>query len=78
MRDWRIEGVLEQKVQRWKEEDRIEQEAEEKRRGTRWADDAMEVDDGDVNDYDSEESEDDDDDSAEVKALKVQYFFYSC
>jgi hypothetical protein len=78
-RDWSVEGVLEQKVQRWKKEDRIEQEAEEKRRrGTRWADDAMEVDDGDVNDYDSEGSEDDEDDSAEVKALKVQYFFYSC
>jgi hypothetical protein len=29
-RDWRIEGALEHKVQRWKEEARIEQEADEK------------------------------------------------
>jgi hypothetical protein len=37
--------VLEHKVQRWKEEVRIEQEAEEKhKRGRRRADDAMEVD----------------------------------
>jgi hypothetical protein len=69
-RDWKIEGVLEHKVQRWKEEARIEQEADEKhRRGTRWADDAMDVD--GLADDSSEESEDDEDDTAEVKALKV-------
>jgi hypothetical protein len=34
----------------------------------------MEVDGGDVNDYDSEESKDDDDDSAEVKALMVRRY----
>ena len=72
-RDWRIEGVLERKVQKWKEEARIEQEAEEKRRrGTRRADNAMEVDEEIVDDS-SEESEDDEDDSVEVKALKVNY-----
>jgi hypothetical protein len=71
-RDWRIEGALERKVHRWKEEARIEQEVEEKRRrGTRWADDAMEIDDEDIVDDSSEESEDDEDDSVEVKELKV-------
>ena len=58
-------------VRRWKEEDRIEREAAEKhRRGTRWADDAMEVDE-DIGDGLSEESEDDEVVTAEVKALKV-------
>jgi protein SMG6 len=71
-RDWRIEGALEHKVQRWKEEATIEQEAEEKRRrGRRWADDAMEVDEEVLADDSSEGSEDDEDDTAEVKALKV-------
>jgi hypothetical protein len=37
--------------------------------GARW--DAMEVDDGDVNDYDSEESNHNEDNSVEIKALKV-------
>jgi protein SMG6 len=70
-RRWRVEGALERKVQQWKEEDRIDREAEEKRRrGTRWADDAMEVD-GDVPEDNSHESEDDEGDTAEVKALKV-------
>lgn len=61
----------EKKVQRWKER-RIEQKAEETwRQGTRWADDAMKVDDGVVNDYDSEESDYNEDNSVEVKAMKV-------
>lgn len=72
-REWRVEGALERKAQRWKEEDRIEREADEKRRrGTRWAGDAMEVDEEDLADDSSEESEDDADDTAEVKALKVR------
>jgi hypothetical protein len=72
-RDWRIEGVLEHKVRRWKEEAMMEREAEEsRRRGTRWADDAMDVDDDILDDF-SEESEDDEDDTAEVKALEVIY-----
>jgi protein SMG6 len=71
-RDWRIEGALEHKVQKWKEADRLEQGAEEKRRwGTRWADDAMGIDEEDLADDFSEESGDDEDDTAGVKALKV-------
>jgi hypothetical protein len=71
-RDWRIEGALERKVHRWKEEARIEQEVEEKcRRGTGWADDAMEVDEEDIVDDSSEESKGDEDNSVEVKELKV-------
>jgi protein SMG6 len=70
-RDWRIEGTLERKVQMWKEEARTEREAEERRRrGTRWANDAMEIDE-EVVDESSEESEDDEDDTVEVRALKV-------
>ena len=70
-RDWRIEGALGRKVQKWKEADRLEQEAEEKcRRGTRWADDAMGIDEEDLADDFSEESEDEDD-TAEVKVLKA-------
>jgi protein SMG6 len=73
IRDWRNEGALEHKVQRWKEAVRIEQEAEAKRRrGRRWADDAMEVDEEVLADS-SEDSEDDEDDTAEVKALKVPF-----
>jgi len=69
-RDRKIEGVLEHRVQRWKEDARIKQEADEKhRKGTRWADDAMDVD--GLADDSSEESEDDGDDTAGVKALKV-------
>lgn len=76
-RDWKVDGALERKVQRWKEEDRIEQEAEEKRRrGRRWTEDAMEVDDEDVVDDDSEESEEDENDSEEVKALKVRILLF--
>jgi len=71
-REWRIEGALGRKVQKWKEADRLEQEAEEKRRqGMRWADDAMGIDEEDLADNFSEESEDDKDDTAVVKALKA-------
>ena len=75
-RDWRIEGTLERKVQMWKEEARTEQEAEERhRRGTRWANDAMEIDEQEVVDESSEESEDDEDVTVEVKAPKVVFAF---
>lgn len=76
-RDWRIDGPLAEKVARWKEEDEIERQEEERRRmGTRWADDSMDVDD-DVSDSLSEESDDDDNDSEEIKALKV-CVLYDC
>jgi hypothetical protein len=72
-REWRVEGTLEAKVGRWHEEDRLEREADERRRhGRRWTDDSMDVD-GEDEDADelSEESEEDEEDSEEVKALKV-------
>ncbi|KAJ8482289.1 hypothetical protein ONZ51_g5452 [Trametes cubensis] len=41
---WRIDGVLAEKVAHWREEERLEREAEEQRlRGTRWDDDSMEA-----------------------------------
>jgi len=68
--------VWRNEVWKWKEEDRLKQEAEEnlygeRRWGMRWADDAMDVDKEDLTDNFSEESEDDEDDTPEVKALKV-------
>jgi len=67
------------KVRQWKEEGRVEREAEEKRgRGTRRADDAMEVDDGDIPDDESDESQDEEDNTAEVKALKVWRLLCPC
>ncbi|KAF8892624.1 hypothetical protein BD779DRAFT_1610166 [Infundibulicybe gibba] len=68
-REWRIEGALAEKVVRWKQEDAIERQEDERRRmGRRWVDDSMDVDeDEDIFDM-SEES--DFDDSDEVKALK--------
>jgi len=71
-REWRIEGSLEAKVKRWRE-DRHEQEEEERRRsGRRWSDDAMDIDMDQVVEESSEGSEDDEEDSEEIKALKVQ------
>ena len=70
-RDWRIDGALERKVLRWKEEARLEQEADERRqRGHRWADDAMNIDEEEAIE-ESSESEDDENDTPEVKELKV-------
>ncbi|RDB24144.1 hypothetical protein Hypma_008825 [Hypsizygus marmoreus] len=71
-REWRVEGKLAEKVKDWKEQDRVEQEMEDRRRmGTRWADDSMDVDEENENDSLSEE-EDDENDTAEVKALKAR------
>ncbi|KAL4251674.1 hypothetical protein ABKN59_003762 [Abortiporus biennis] len=73
--EWRVEGVLADKVARWKEEARREAEEEERRlRGTRWVDDdSMDVDDEEnIGIVSSEESEDDDEDSDQVKALKAR------
>ncbi|KAG6333998.1 hypothetical protein ID866_5081 [Astraeus odoratus] len=71
-RQWKIEGTLEAKVKRWREEDRHEREEEEcRRRGRRWTDDAMDID-VDEELEESEENEDDDEDSEEIKALKAR------
>ncbi|KAI0078154.1 hypothetical protein K474DRAFT_1706708 [Panus rudis PR-1116 ss-1] len=76
--EWRVEGVLADKVARWKEEARREKEEEERRmRGTRWSDDDsmdVDVDDEDavMDEDNSEDSEDDPDDSDEIKALKAR------
>ena len=72
-RDWRVDGALERKVLRWKEEARLEQEADEKRRrGHRWADDAMNIDE-EEGIGESSESEDDENDTQQVKELKVSF-----
>jgi len=74
--EWRVDGALADKVARWKEEARREQEEEERRmRGTRWGDDdGMDVDDGDSLGLDeaSDDSEDGEADSDEIKALKAR------
>lgn len=71
-REWKVDGILEAKVRRWRDEDRHEREQEEiRRRGRRWTDDAMDIDIGDAEVDESSEGEDDEEDSQEVKALKV-------
>ncbi|KAM5539454.1 hypothetical protein V8D89_006906 [Ganoderma adspersum] len=69
---WRVEGVLTDKVARWKEEERIEHEAEEQHlRGTRWEDDSMEVDEDENMHVDGESSDNDEGDSEEIQNLKA-------
>jgi len=70
-REWRVEGVLKDKVQEWKEEERKEREEEERRRTRRWVEDAMDID--DEEESISEESEDDpEDDPEEIRDLKAR------
>nr|VWO98861.1 Type III effector HopI1 [Ganoderma boninense] len=65
---WRVEGVLADKVAQWKEEERIEREAEEQWfRGTRWEDDSVEVDEDEDMHVDGESSEDDEGLSEEIR-----------
>lgn len=74
---WKIEGVLAEKVARWQEEDRLEREEEERRlRGRRWNEDSMDIDDDPslAAEASEDESESDADDTPEVKALKVSSF----
>ena len=72
---WRIEGPLAERVARWREEERLEKLAEERRlRGTRWDEDE---DDMDVDDEEHMGDESDEDVSDEVKALKVSPIFTS-
>ncbi|KAF6764811.1 hypothetical protein DFP72DRAFT_985932 [Ephemerocybe angulata] len=71
-REWKVEGKLAQKVEQWKEEDRLEREEEERRRmGRRWTDDAMEIDENE-GEMSSESEAENDDDSEEVKQLKAR------
>lgn len=69
MRDWRIEGTLEHKVQTWKEES---QNLARCRRETWTGDenDAVEIDE-EIVDESLEESESDEDDIVQAKAPKV-------
>ena len=70
-REWAIDGALAEKTMRWREEDRLERENEERRRmGRRWTDD-MEVDDEEEV-VSEEDSEDNEDDSEEIKLLKAR------
>ncbi|KAK1222785.1 hypothetical protein PQX77_014353 [Marasmius sp. AFHP31] len=70
-REWRVEGELSEKVQRWKEEDRKEKEEEERRKqGTRWADDSMDVDEDAPEDSLESSSDDDEFDTPEIRELK--------
>ncbi|KAF8559498.1 hypothetical protein OG21DRAFT_1594361 [Imleria badia] len=72
-REWKVDGVLEAKARRWRDEDRHEREQEElRRRGRRWTDDAMDVEVDDAEVDESSEGEDDEEDSEEVKALKAR------
>ncbi|KAF8129951.1 hypothetical protein EV363DRAFT_274197 [Boletus edulis] len=69
-REWKVDGALEAKVRKWRDEDRHEREQEEiRRRGRRWTDDTMDI---DVDDAEADESSEgeDEEDSEEVKALK--------
>lgn len=72
-REWRIEGALEERVERWAEEDRVQEEAEEARRSRRIvSDEDMDVDEDDSVQADgSSDDEDDELDSDDVKELKV-------
>jgi protein SMG6 len=61
-REWSVEGKLAQKVEQWKEEDRSEKLEEERRRmRRRWTDDAMEIDEAEMED--GSFSDDDDDEN---------------
>ncbi|KAF8119990.1 hypothetical protein EV363DRAFT_1377288 [Boletus edulis] len=69
-REWKVDGALEAKVRKWRDEDRHEREQEEiRRRGRRWTDDTMDI---DVDDAEADESSEgeDEEDSEEVKASK--------
>jgi hypothetical protein len=70
-REWSVQGKLAQKVKRWKKEDEIEREADERRRmGRRWADCPMDIDNDTADDSLFEES-DNEGGSEEIKTLKV-------
>ncbi|KAJ3748272.1 hypothetical protein EV360DRAFT_76238 [Lentinula raphanica] len=69
--EWRVEGVLVEQVRHWKEEDRVEQELEERRRMcSSWGDDAMDIDEEHAESFSDSSEEVDENDSEEVKILK--------
>lgn len=72
-RNFSVVGELEEKVKRWKEDDRLAREEEERRRSRRPWDDGMDIDDEGTlfDELDEEDSDDDADETDEVKALKV-------
>lgn len=73
-RRWKVEGVLRDKVEQWKEIERKEREQEEARRtrSGRWSDD-MDIDEEEVEEEVAEEEDsEDEEDSEQVKELKVR------
>jgi hypothetical protein len=75
-REWTVEGKLAQKVWQWQEEDRVEKLEEDGRRiGRRWTEDAMEIDEAEMDEASSSD-DDDENDSEEIKALKVRITFF--
>ncbi|KAJ3825018.1 hypothetical protein F5880DRAFT_1622927 [Lentinula raphanica] len=73
--EWRVEGVLVEQVRHWKEEDRVEQELEERRRMcSSWGDDAMDIDEEHAESFSDSSEEVDENDSEEVKILKIFEF----
>lgn len=74
-RSFSVTGQLEEKLMRWKEEDRVQREEEECRRSRRpWSRDEMDIDAEDSFEDVSEEDDSDssDGDTEEVKALKAK------
>ncbi|KAI0710841.1 hypothetical protein C8Q76DRAFT_798366 [Earliella scabrosa] len=71
---WQFEGVVADKVARWKEDEQREREMEDQwLRGSSWQDNLMEVDDADEMLVDDEsEDEDDEADTEEIRQLKVR------
>ncbi|KAJ3788582.1 hypothetical protein GGU10DRAFT_384891 [Lentinula aff. detonsa] len=70
-KEWRVEGVLADKVRQWKEEDRVEKESEERRRmRCSWGEDLMDVDEYNVENFSDGSEEDDENDTEEIRALK--------
>ena len=65
--------MLSKKLQVWKGEERVEREAEDKRRlGTKWTNATMDADEDSVV-ADSSDSDEDIQDLPEIKALKVKH-----
>ncbi|KAF8447784.1 hypothetical protein L210DRAFT_3641670 [Boletus edulis BED1] len=72
-REWKVDGALEAKVRKWRDEDCHEREQEEiRRRGRRWTDDTMDIDVDDAEADESSEGEDGEEDLEKVKALKAR------
>ncbi|KAG6374236.1 hypothetical protein JVT61DRAFT_4245 [Boletus reticuloceps] len=73
-REWKVDGALETKVRKWRDEDCHERE-EIRRRDRRWTDDTIDIDVDDAEADESSDGEDGEEDSEEVKALKVDDIF---